>query len=102
METTDIKKEILEKTKQMICRFFKNKKIEIYLIGSWARRQEKRTSDIDIGIIQKEFLPEGFLAQIAEEFEQSDIPYRVELVDLTGMDEDKRSSFLRGAIKWKG
>ena len=101
MGTTEIKKKP-GKVRQLICSFFNDRQASIYLVGSWARGEEKRTSDIDVAILSKEPLPVGFLADIAEELEQSDIPYRVELVDLAGMDANKRKAFLEGAIQWKG
>ncbi|QGU00465.1 hypothetical protein SYNTR_1871 [Candidatus Syntrophocurvum alkaliphilum] len=101
MNNINKREERLNKVKHIVCSLFKGRKVDIYLIGSWAKGEEKRTSDIDIGIICHELLEEGFIAGIIEELEQTDIPYRIELVDLTEMNEDKRNAFLKGAVKWK-
>ena len=34
----------------MVIQHFKDKNVRIYLFGSWARGEQKRSSDIDIAI----------------------------------------------------
>ena len=92
---------ILDEVKKIVCSHFDKKSVDIYLFGSWSKGKEKRTSDIDIGIICKEALPEGYFAQVEEELEQSNIPYKVDLVDMTDMLDENRRVFLEGAILWR-
>jgi len=55
----------------------------IFLFGSMARGDFRRTSDIDIAVLPQKKLPPGLLSRLREEIEESTIPYRVELVDLS-------------------
>jgi predicted nucleotidyltransferase len=58
-------------------------KTEIFLFGSVARGDFRRTSDIDIAVLPQKELPPGLLSELREELDESLIPYRVELIDLS-------------------
>jgi hypothetical protein len=47
-----------------------------------------------------EELPAGLLSNIREALEESHIPYRVDLLDLTEADEGFRAAVLREGIPW--
>jgi hypothetical protein len=72
-----------------------------HLYGSWARREEKRTSDIDIAIWCEHELPAGMLTNIRFAFEESTIPYRVDVVDWSRLDQPIKDKVLSEGIIWK-
>jgi predicted nucleotidyltransferase len=70
---------------------------KVYLFGSWAREEEKRTSNIDIGLLSKEEIPIAKWVELRERIEESYLPYRVDLVDLS-----KANSVLVEKVKSEG
>ena len=74
----------------------------LYLIGSRARGDAGRASDIDIAILPDAPLEPGTLARIREALEESTIPYEVEVIDLSRVDEAFRRKALAEAIAWNG
>jgi predicted nucleotidyltransferase len=56
---------------------------KLLLFGSMARGDFWRASDIDVAVLPDKKLPVGLLSELREQLEDSNIPYRVELVDLS-------------------
>lgn len=63
--------------------------------------EEKTSSDIDIAIDYSGDLPKGVISSLREVFEESSIPYRVDIVDLTKADREFKSKVMKEAIIWK-
>lgn len=74
----------------------------IYLFGSRARGDAARASDIDIAILPEAPLEPGTLERLRDALEESTIPYEVEVVDLSSVDESFRRKVLAEAIPWNG
>ena len=74
----------------------------LYLFGSRARGDAGRASDIDIAILPDAPLELGTLARIRDALEESTIPYEVEVIDLSSVDEPFRCKVLAEAIAWNG
>ncbi|MBI4004287.1 MAG: nucleotidyltransferase domain-containing protein [Candidatus Omnitrophica bacterium] len=74
--------------------------VKVYLFGSWAKGTPSRYSDIDVGIEPTAPLPPGVLATLRERFEESHVPYRVEVVDLSTADPTFREAVVRQGIPW--
>lgn len=72
----------------------------VYLFGSWARGEATAVSDIDLAIEPHTSLPPGALARLRERLEESHVPYRVEVVDLTDADPGFRRRVLEEGIAW--
>ena len=71
---------------------------EIWLFGSRATGRARRYSDVDICL--KSFrLPEGATANIQEGFEESDIPYIVDLSEYSQMTPAFRVEVDRDGIR---
>lgn len=70
----------------------------VWLFGSCARGEARQHSDIDIAILPKDNLPSGFFAELAADFEESPIPYDVDLrqADAALVDEVRREG-----VKWR-
>ena len=73
----------LKQIRKLILNSLKGQKFQIFLFGSQVAGRAGRASDIDIGILPITVFPRGVLSQIREELEESNIPYSVDLVDLS-------------------
>jgi uncharacterized protein len=58
----------------------------VFIFGSRAKNNSKTFSDIDIGIVGEKISPEVYF-EIVEAFEDSDLPYIVELVKFTDVSD---------------
>lgn len=59
---------------------------EVWVFGSRARRSAKPYSDLDLALLGPEPLPLETSAALADEFSESDLPWRVDVVDLARTD----------------
>ncbi|WP_083765156.1 nucleotidyltransferase family protein [Heliomicrobium modesticaldum] len=75
-------------------------RIRVFLFGSWSRFEERPSSDIDIAIWAEEPLPPGTLARLRAAFEESPLPYPVDVVDLAQTDSAFREQVMREGIPW--
>ena len=74
--------------------------VDLYLFGSWASGTQRRTSDVDIAVDPHQPLPPGMLAILRERFEESRIPYRVEVLDLREVDRTFRRTVITHGVRW--
>ncbi len=73
----------------------------VWLFGSCARGEARQHSDIDIAILPRDDLPSGFFAELAADFEESPIPYDVDLVNLRWADAALIDEVRREGVKWR-
>jgi len=73
----------LEEVKRIVLKGLRGQRAKVCLFGSRARGDAARFSDIDVGVLPLEPLPPGLLSAIREELEESNVPFRVDLVDLS-------------------
>lgn len=55
--------------------------LTVWAFGSRARRTAKQFSDLDLAIISEQPMGLDLTAKLAEAFAESDLPYKVDLVD---------------------
>jgi predicted nucleotidyltransferase len=91
---------ILKQVHQIASEHLHGVNISLYLFGSWARKEEQNSSDIDLGIYYEEPLSTGTLARLRLAYEESNIPYRVEIVDLTESNINFRKKVMDEGDKW--
>jgi predicted nucleotidyltransferase len=92
----------IEKLRRIVLDALGEHRAEVYLFGSHARGEVRHASDIDIGILPKDQLPDVFFANLADVIEESTIPYEVDLVDLRTVSSGFREQVFRSGIKWRG
>ena len=90
----------LQKVRQIVLAGLQKYPVHVLLFGSHATGRAGRTSAIDVAILPQEKLPVGLLSQLREQLEGSNVPYRVDLVDLTETDEKFRQRVLLEGIPW--
>ncbi|RYG74452.1 nucleotidyltransferase domain-containing protein [Lentibacillus lipolyticus] len=91
----------LIKLKNIILQSLQGDSVNVYLFGSWARREEKRTSDIDIALQSNEDIPIEKIVELREKIEESTLPYHVDLVNLANASSDLTKKVEEEGILWK-
>ena len=91
---------VLDEVQHIVLEVLRNQQTTIYLFGSWAQGQATSHSDIDIAVEPHRPLPAGMLANLRDRLEESHIPYRVEVVDLSKTDLYFRERVLKEGIRW--
>ena len=71
----------LKTIKSILFSRLKPDEVHAFIYGSWAVGNNRKFSDIDIGIESKKPISTEALGYIREAFEESDFPYIVEIVD---------------------
>ena len=79
---SSLRLETLSDLRKFLIKFFENDEVEIYLFGSRARGDNSPFSDVDIGILAPGDISDK-LTLLREILEESNFPYKVDLVDLT-------------------
>ena len=92
----------LELLENIVQDVFKNESITVILFGSRARGDNLETSDMDVGIFPRKEMNKGKIALFRERIENSNIPYKVDVVDLSQASEEFASKvFKEGQLIWK-
>ncbi len=73
----------------------------IILFGSRARGNFDRRSDIDIGILPKNEYDHKKLILLKEKLEDMNIPYGVDVVDISKVSKVFRDKALKEGVIWK-
>ena len=82
LDILDTKLKTIEDLEEFLKDYFKDKGVKIYLFGSRARGESSRFSDIDIGLLSDKDLSKD-LVILRELIEESNIPYKVDIVVLS-------------------
>ena len=93
---------ILERVKNIVIGEIADANVKVYLFGSWARGEERRLSDIDIAVDWPGGAPPDKLARLREVLAESDVPFRVDVVDLSSAGEVLASKVGKECVLWKG
>lgn len=75
--------------------------VTVILFGSRARGDFSRVSDIDIGILPGKNFDRRKLIFLIEKIENLNIPYTVDIVDLSRVSKVFKEKALREGIVWK-
>ena len=91
----------LHTVKQLVLAELKHVNVRVYLFGSWARGEQRRSSDIDIAIDHQGAVSPYEFACIRDLVDESNVPYRVDVVDLTLASPDLARRIKEEGILWK-
>lgn len=86
--------------RQIICKELDINQYAIFLFGSRTQKAHSKTSDIDIGVLGHQPLPLSIKAHLLELLNDSDIPYKVDVVDFFNADKKFRNFALKNIIIW--
>lgn len=79
LPTIDVSPEQLAIVLDVLARYVPE--YEVWAFGSRARNTAKKYSDLDLVIITNQPLPLAISASIAHDFNESDLPWKVDVVD---------------------
>ncbi len=85
--------------KKIIFKFLNPRKDKVFIFGSRATGRGKKFSDIDIGISSEGQINSLLLSNMKEAFEESNIPYTVDVVDFSTISKTFKSVALRKIIE---
>ena len=91
----------LEQLKDLSLLIFENVPAKIILFGSRARGDNRSTSDVDIGIIPHKGSCVKEVTLLREKIEQSNIPLKVDVVNLKETSEEFYKEAVKEAVVWK-
>lgn len=92
--------EYVLEAKEFTLKFWQNQPVRIYLFGSWARGEAKRSSDVDIAIESGEDMS-FLIGEFREALENSCIVYNVDVVDMNFAAESLCKKIREEGIVWK-
>ena len=97
---TAYRKRALERIRAIVLDGLAGARADVYLVGSCAKGDAVRSSDIDVAIDPKGPLPSGMLMRIRESLEESTVPYFIDVIDLGTADDKSRTRLLKDAVPW--
>lgn len=97
---TSIAQWSLREIQRIVREILNDQPVELYLFGSWARGDVRQASDIDIAVLPTGPLDPAVLATLRSALEESNVPYRVDVVDLRRTSDDFRRRVLEEGIRW--
>lgn len=93
--------QILSELKNIITKTLCNEDVKVYLFGSWARNEEKQSSDIDIAVEPHNQISPSMWLELQERIEESMIPYNVDIVNLEDASAALIQNVKREGVIWK-
>ncbi len=90
----------VEAAKDIILDQIDKKNITVFLFGSRATGKGKRDSDLDIGLWSNNKIESTIMRKIRSAIEESIVPYHVDVVDFTTVEEKFKKIALRKIIIW--
>ncbi len=91
----------IQDLKFLIFETLKEESATVILFGSRARGDFSRVSDIDIGILPGKNFDRRKLVFLKERVENLNIPYTVDIVDLSKVSDVFKEKALREGVVWK-
>jgi len=92
--------ESLSSLKNILLKAIGDRRVKIYLFGSWSQNRNRNSSDIDIGIWHPASPGPEFFMNLRNLVEESTIPYRVDIVDLNHADSSFVEKVQEEGILW--
>jgi len=91
-------KKTKKQLKDILYKYLSKKEYRMFVFGSRASGENSRWSDIDVGVWGEKKMPLEIKFQIEDDLENSDIPYKVDLVDFKNTSKKFRQIALNNFI----
>jgi len=91
----------LKDLRVLVTRLLRDEPVKIVVFGSRVKGLARAGSDVDIGILPLGSFSEQKLTALRVQLEESNIPHKVEIVNLGETSEAFRQEALREAVVWK-
>ena len=88
---------------EILREFVRGRKVKVFVFGSRARGDNSPVSDIDLGVFFESGAPDERFAisLLRERFENSNIPQKVDVVNLNEVPDEFKRQILKEAVLWK-
>ena len=93
------REDVLQQVKAVVEKITEQANVRVYLFGSWARGEERITSDIDLALEGEDVSEIAMLER--ETLEESDIPYRGDVVNFVEASPELLANVRKEGILWK-
>lgn len=90
----------LAEVRRIVAEVLRGEAVDVYLFGSRARGDHRLASDIDLALQARRPLSRVKLSALRDALEESRVPLRVEVVDLSTVDAAFRKRVLAEALPW--
>jgi predicted nucleotidyltransferase len=94
------RKRDVDEARRIVLEALRGLPARVFLFGSFARGEDRPTSDLDVAILPLGPLPTGTLSLLRETLEASSVTFDVDIVDLAGAGEALRKRVLQEGIEW--
>lgn len=91
----------LSQLKKIVLNELKDEKVKVFIFGSRARGDNYTASDVDIGYVSYGKLDEKKITMLKYKLENSNIPYKVEIVNFNEVSKDFKKEALKDIEIWK-
>lgn len=85
--------------KQVVRKYLPDESYRAFIFGSHASGKNRKFSDLDLGIMGPKSLSPKEYFSIKDDLEESDLPYRVDLIDFTKVSDKFRLVSLNNTIQ---
>jgi len=92
----------LERVREIVLDSLTNHDVRVYLFGSCATGTLRPSSDIDVAVEALHGAAEPSLATLRERLEESDVPYDIDVIDLSTVSREFAHRVRREGLVWKG
>lgn len=92
---------VLSLVQKIVWRHLQHLPVKVFLYGSWARNEERTTSDLDLAVWSDAPLPGGVFTKLRSALEEAPIPFPVEVVDLRTANESFIQQVKKEGIEWR-
>src|SRR3989344_2679852 len=89
----------LNTIKTIVNSYLPDNSYQAFIFGSRATNNNRLFSDIDLGILGSKPLPTKNYVNLVQAFEDSDIPYRTDVVDFTSVSDKFKEQALNKIIE---
>ena len=84
--------------KKITFEFLNAEDFKVFVFGSRATGTNLKFSDVDLGIEPKKQISPGLISRIEEAFENSNLPYKVDVVDFSKVSEKFKEVAMKDVI----
>jgi len=99
---SSVRAQALKRVRRIILDVIGDGNSRVYLFGSCATGLTRPSSDIDVAIEPLEGSTPGSLANLRERLEESDVPYDVDVIDLSAVSPEFAHRIRHEGVLWNG
>lgn len=98
IKKTMLDKRVKSQIKTTVKKYLPSEDYKLFIFGSRATGENRRFSDLDLGILGPKIMPSHVKVKIEEELENSRIPYKIDVVDFKKVSDEFRKLALRETV----